>query len=104
MLAANIDIADLPWSKDQKALRARATFLAVKLGDTWPDLSDAALSPNRDWLAPYIAGRTALSAISAEDLSAALDVLLPWNQRAEIDRLLAVPFRRAIRLPCADRL
>ncbi len=92
MLAANIDIADLPWSKDQKALRARATVLAARLGDPWPDLSDAALSPNRAWLAPYIAGRTALSAITAEDLSAALDVLLPWSQRAEIDRLLPSHF------------
>jgi len=92
MLAANIAIGDLPWSKDQKALRARATFLAARLGDPWPDLSDAALSLSRDWLAPYIAGRTALSAITAEDLSAALDALLPWSERAEIDRLLPSHF------------
>ena len=92
LLAANVTIADLPWSKEQKALRARATFLAGALGDPWPDLSDAALSASRDWLVPYITGRTALSAITAEDLSAALETLLPWNQRAKIDRLLPSHF------------
>jgi len=92
LLAAHVTIADLPWSKEQKALRARATFLAGALGDPWPDLSDTALSADRDWLVPFITGRTALSAITAEDLSAALEVLLPWSQRAEIDRLLPSHF------------
>jgi ATP-dependent helicase HrpB len=92
LLAAHVTIADLPWSKEQKALRARATFLAQALGESWPDLSDAALSANRDWLIPFITGRTALSAITAEDLSAALDIALPWSRRAEIDRLLPSHF------------
>jgi ATP-dependent helicase HrpB len=92
LFAANLAVSELPWSKDQKALRARATFLASALGDPWPDLSDAALSPDRGWLASFITGRTALSAITAEDLSAALDMLLPWSQRAEIDRLLPSHF------------
>jgi ATP-dependent helicase HrpB len=92
LLAANVTIADLPWSKEQKAVRARTTFLAGALGDPWPDLSDTALSRSRDWLVPFITDRTALSAITAEDLSAALDTLLPWTQRAEIDRLLPSHF------------
>jgi ATP-dependent helicase HrpB len=92
LLAANVNIADLPWSKDQKALRARATFLSQALGDPWPDLSDTALSANREWLIPFVTGRAALSAVTAEDLSAALDMLLPWGQRAEIDRLLPSHF------------
>jgi ATP-dependent helicase HrpB len=96
MLAAGIartGIGALPWSTDQKALRARATFLARALGATWPDLSDEALSQNgAAWLAPAILGRTALSAITADDLGAALDALLPWASRAEIDRLLPSHF------------
>jgi ATP-dependent helicase HrpB len=92
LLAAHVNVADLAWSKEQGALRARATFLAGALGDPWPDLSDAALSANRDWLVPFITGRTAFSAITADDLSAALDTLLPWSQRAEIDRLLPSHF------------
>jgi ATP-dependent helicase HrpB len=92
LLAENIGAGELPWSKDQKALRARATFLAGALGDPWPDLSDAALSLDKDWLAPFITGRTSLAAITAEDLSTALEMLLPWNLRAEIDRLLPSHF------------
>jgi ATP-dependent helicase HrpB len=92
LLAQHVNVAELPWSKEQKALRARATFLSTALGDTWPDLSDTALAVNRDWLIPFTMGRTALSAISAEDLSAALEMLLPWSQRAEIDRLLPSHF------------
>ncbi|HEX4504084.1 MAG TPA: ATP-dependent helicase HrpB [Alphaproteobacteria bacterium] len=92
LLATYANIADLPWSKDQKALRARATFLAGTLGESWPDLSDTALSGDRGWLIPFITGRSALSAINAEDLSAALEALLPWSQRAEIDRLLPSHF------------
>jgi len=92
LLAEHVTIADLPWSREQKALRARSTFLAGALGDPWPDLSDTALSADRDWLVPFITGRTALSAITAQDLSAALDMALPWSQRAEIDRLLPSHF------------
>jgi ATP-dependent helicase HrpB len=96
MLAAGIagtGIGELSWSKEQNALRARATYLFRALGDAWPDLSDAALA--RDgaaWLGPFITGRVALQAITADDLGAALDALLPWNQRSEIDRLLPAYF------------
>jgi len=93
LLAGNIAGGDLPWSKEQKALRARATYLAGALREPWPDLSDAALSQDGGaWLAPFITGRTSLSAITAEDLSAALETLLPWTLRAEIDRLLPSHF------------
>ncbi len=83
----------LPWSKDQKALRARAGFLRQTLGDEWPDLSDAALAANPDWLAPHIVGETRLAAISAEHLGNALDGLLPWAKRQEIERLLPSHFK-----------
>jgi ATP-dependent helicase HrpB len=92
LLAANVAPGDLPWSKEQKALRARATYLAGALGDPWPDLSDAALSPDKDWLAPFVTGRTSVSAIAAEDLSAALETLLPWSLRTEMERLLPSHF------------
>jgi ATP-dependent helicase HrpB len=92
MLAAGIDIAELPWSKEQKALRARATYLFRALGEAWPDLSDKALARDAAWLIPYITGRSSLNAITADDLGAALDALLPWSRRAEIDRLLPSHF------------
>ena len=96
LLAAGIattGIDALPWSGEQKALRARATYLSRVLGGDWPDLSDAALSQNgAAWLAPYIEGRAGLNAIATDDLSAALDALLPWSRRAEVDRLLPTHF------------
>ncbi|MDB5394665.1 MAG: HrpB, partial [Rhodospirillales bacterium] len=90
---AGIGIGELPWSREQKALRARATYLFRALGQAWPDLSDEALG--RDgaaWLTPFITGRTSLNAITADDLGAFLDTLLLWSQRSEIDRLLPSHF------------
>jgi ATP-dependent helicase HrpB len=90
---AEIGIDALPWSAEQKAQRARSTYLTRALDGEWPDLSDAALAQDAGtWLAPHIVGRTALSAITAEDLASALDGLLPWNKRAQIDRLLPSHF------------
>jgi ATP-dependent helicase HrpB len=91
--AAEIGIAALPWSKEQKTLRARATYLRQMLGEAWPDLSDEALA--RDgaaWLESHIVGRTELAAITADDLGSALADLLPWTRRAEIDGLLPSHF------------
>jgi ATP-dependent helicase HrpB len=82
----------LPWSKDQKALRARATFLHQTLGEDWPDLSDAALAADPTWLVPHLVGETRLAAINAEHLGAALDALLPWARRQEIEKLLPSHF------------
>ncbi|MHB1103810.1 MAG: ATP-dependent helicase HrpB [Devosia sp.] len=90
---AELGIAALPWSKEHKALRARATYLSRALGAPWPDLSDEALARSRaDWLAPHIAGRLSLAEITANDLASALDALLPWDRRAEIGRLLPAHF------------
>jgi ATP-dependent helicase HrpB len=91
--AAETGLAALPWSKEQKTLRARATYLRKMLGDAWPDLSDEALAEDdAAWLAPHIAGRTELAAVTADDLGSALAELLPWHQRAEIDALLPSHF------------
>lgn len=82
----------LTWTKEQKALRARAVYLRQTLGDIWPDLSDAALAADPAWLAPHILGETCLAAITAAHLGNALDLLLPWSQRQDIDKLLPSHF------------
>ncbi len=82
----------LNWSKDQIALRARATFLHQTLGADWPDLSDAALGADPAWLVPHLLGETRLSSIGPDHLGAALDGILPWARRQEIDRLLPSHF------------
>ncbi|MGD9737861.1 MAG: ATP-dependent helicase HrpB [Bauldia sp.] len=91
--AAALGIGTLPWSRDQLALRARATYLNRALGQPWPDLSDAALAGGGGaWLVPHIAGRTQLAAITPDELGAALTSLLPYGLRADIDRMLPSHF------------
>ena len=76
----------LPWSKPQSQLRKRIGFLR-KAGDTsLPDLSDKALRTTmREWLGPFINGKSRLSDITASDLSQALDALLTWPDRQRLD-------------------
>ena len=82
-------VADrLPWSRDQRTLLARAKFLHDTIGAPWPD---TATVPAGD-LQPFIHGRTSLADITANDLDGLLSTLLPYAQRAEIDRLLPSHF------------
>ena len=83
---AALGIGKLPWSKAQLQLRDRVQFLRRAEGEEWPDLSDAALAHTAaDWLAPFLSGKTALAQIGADDLSAALDAVLPWALRKRLD-------------------
>jgi len=83
---AAFGIGKLPWSKAQLQLRDRVQFLRQAAGGEWPDLSNDALARSAaDWLAPFLGGKTALSQIGADELSAALDALLPWSLRKRLD-------------------
>jgi ATP-dependent helicase HrpB len=83
----------LPWSREQKAWRARANFLRGTLGDDWPDLHADALVPSvEQWLAPALYRLTKLSEITGEHLRTALDLLLPYGKRREIEALLPSHF------------
>ncbi len=83
---AALGVGKLPWSKAPLQLRDRVKFLRRSEGEEWPDLSDDALSRTAaEWLAPFLGGKTALSQIGADDLSAALDTLLPWALRKRLD-------------------
>jgi ATP-dependent helicase HrpB len=83
---AALGIAKLPWSKPQLQLRDRVQFLRKAEGEEWPDLSDDALAHTAaEWLAPFLTGKAGLSQIGADELSAALDALLPWSLRKRLD-------------------
>ena len=83
---ASLGIGKLPWSKGQLQLRDRVMFLRNAEGENWPDLSDDALAQSAgEWLAPFVGGKTAPSQIGADDLSGALDALLPWALRKRLD-------------------
>jgi ATP-dependent helicase HrpB len=72
-----LGIDRLPWSKGLSQWRDRVMFLRRAEGDEWPDLSDTTLGKNFDWLAPFLAGKTALSQLSADEFGNALQALLP---------------------------
>ncbi len=85
LVAAGID--RLPWSKPLQQWRGRGMFLRAAEGDAWPDLSDAALAESREaWLLPALYDKLALKEFSSGDLSDALMALLPWEQRARLDK------------------
>ena len=81
-----IGLGRLPWTKALQQWRDRVMFLRGHLGDEWPDLSDDALGQTAgEWLAPMLEGKTSLSSIGADDLSNALQALLPWNMKRKLD-------------------
>jgi ATP-dependent helicase HrpB len=83
---ARLGIARLPWSKAQLQLRDRVGFLRAAGASDWPDLGDAALARTAaQWLAPFLAGKTRLAEIGADDLRSALDALLPRSARQRLE-------------------
>jgi ATP-dependent RNA helicase HrpB len=85
LIAAGFD--RLPWSKSAQQWRDRVMFLRKAEGESWPDLSDAALSARSEtWLVPALYDKTSLKDFSAGDLSDAVIGLLPWDLRARLER------------------
>lgn len=85
LIASGLD--RLPWSKPAKQWRDRVMFLRKAEGDSWPDLSDDALSAQREaWLVPALYDKISLKDFSSGDLSEALLTLLPWELRARLER------------------
>jgi ATP-dependent helicase HrpB len=84
---AMLGLDRLPWSKALQQWRGRVMFLRASEGDAWLDLSDQALIDTREtWLMPALFGKTSLRDFSAGDLSDAIMNLLPWDQRARLDK------------------
>ena len=99
ILAALLDearasgLAALPWGEAATALRARAAFLR-NLDPAAPDLSDAALLPSLEtWLAPALAGKSALGQITDHGLAAALRTLIPHDAQRRLDREAPASFQ-----------
>lgn len=85
---ARLGIDRLPWSKPQNQLRHRVAFLRVAEGETWPDIGDTALAASAgEWLAPFLAGKSRLADVTADDLGSALDGLVAWDKRRRLDEL-----------------
>jgi ATP-dependent helicase HrpB len=82
---ARAGIDKLPWTKSQAQWRDRVRFLRAAEGEEWPDLSDAALAANIDWLVPALAHTTSVSQLLPDDLAAAATALLSWPLRRRLD-------------------
>jgi ATP-dependent helicase HrpB len=81
-----IGLARMPWSKALQQWRDRVMFLRRAEGDEWPDLSDEALAANAsEWLEPMLDGKTGLGEVTADELSTAIQALLPWPLRRRLD-------------------
>ena len=80
-------LASLPWSDAARRLRARIEWLRCVMPEAGlPDATDDALLASLEtWLAPALAGKRKLGALSAEDLSNAFAGLLEWPQRKLLD-------------------
>jgi ATP-dependent helicase HrpB len=90
---ARLGVGRLPWTKAQTQLRDRTCFLRMAGESEWPDLADETLGRTAaDWLAPFLAGKTKLSEISADDLGAALDALLPWSLKRRLEEVAPTHF------------
>lgn len=75
----------LPWSDAARGFQARVAWMRGIEPDRWPDLSDATLAANTDWLAPYLIGMTRLSEISAIDIAAILRGMLDYPSATRLD-------------------
>jgi ATP-dependent helicase HrpB len=94
----------LAWSDHAANLRARVALLREACPELQlPDLSDAALLASLDaWLAPHLAGKTRLEALTPALLAEALAARLDYAQRRAVDELapesITVPSGNARRL------
>jgi len=106
LLAAVRDLGldALAWSDHTRDLRARVALLREACPElALPDLSDAALLVALDaWLAPHLAGKTRLDALTPQLLGESLSAYLDYAQRRAVDELapetLRVPSGNARRL------
>jgi ATP-dependent helicase HrpB len=89
---ARLGAGRLPWTDGLRQWRDRVMFLRQFEGDEWPDLSDAALAVDIDWLAQTFAGKTALAQLSPEEFAAALAARLPFPLRRRLEAEAPVHF------------
>ena len=82
----------LPWTENQRQLRARLANLREWLPElALPDVSDASLLRTLDdWLGAFLEGKTRLPQLGADELGEALRAPLDYAQRQAIDRLAPV--------------
>ena len=79
-------LALLAWGEASHRLRARAAFAGRGLSD------EALLDRLEEWLAPLLAGKRRLDALSDAELAEALRGLIGWDGMREIERIAPTHF------------
>ncbi len=78
----------LPWDDDSRRLQARLQFLHGLDPERWPAVDDEALLDDAERrIAPHLAGARRRRDLRSVDLTEVLLSGMPWNQRADLDRL-----------------
>ncbi len=85
----------LPWSKNARILQARVESLRFWEIGNWPDLNDAGLMKNLQWLAPYCLKMRRLNQLQQLNLHTILLSLLSWDKQKELDQLTPERFKVA---------
>ena len=85
----DLGLAALPWTDAARALQQRVAVLRAAFPeDSWPDISDAALTESLDqWLGPYLGGVTRRAHLAALNVNEALRALLPWPLPQKLEEL-----------------
>ena len=84
---ARMDVSAWPWREGAQRLRERLAFVHHH-DASWPDVSDEALVASRaEWLGPFLDGVRTWGQLEQIDWHEALAGVVPWNQRATLDRL-----------------
>ncbi len=83
-----LGLAQLPWSKEARALQARIEFARrtdPRAQPPWPDCSDAGLLESLDaWLAPWLDGVTRRDHLARLDMHAVLLARIDWQQQQRL--------------------
>ena len=85
-------LALLPWDARGTAFRDRIAF-AHSVRPDFPALDDETLLDRLDeWLGPLLAGKRRLAEVGASALTSAMEQLLDYDQRREMDRIAPAEF------------
>jgi ATP-dependent helicase HrpB len=104
-----LGLAALPWDDDARSLQARIMFVRslprTDVAD-WPDVSDATLASNLEWLAPFVDGVSRRAHLQRVPLGDALRAQLSYAQQIALDELapthLALPTGTRARIDYRD--
>ncbi|KGJ20003.1 ATP-dependent helicase HrpB [Paracoccus sanguinis] len=77
----------LPWTPAAARLRAR-----IALVEGMPDVSDAALLADPDWLLPHLGGARTAAALRALDLTEPLKARIGWDGQRRLDEAAPAAF------------